>query len=292
MTNARKILIVLGVLALAGVARTPFEKKVEQTLRAEQLLSEPLNISTRERIGQDSAAIALGGLRTLVAFAYNLRAFEYFEHQDWVRVEDTYETVVTLAPHTIYYWDTAAWQMATNAAGDIRDDESLSALRRDQLRKGYIEKGRSFLKRGIENNPDDWRLPASLGRLYSDQSKVPDYPEAYHWFSYAAERNAPEFIRHHALTSLIRIPGRGKDARVLLGQILANPRERVPTMLVLSFVFARQDGDTSTDLAKRIFGSEPQALQSLTNYLRREKEDFPMTGVKEEIARLQQPTSR
>lgn len=291
MQTSRKAIVVLGALALAGIASASLETKIKANLRDEGLLPTPLNITIREKIGQDSYAMALGGLRTIVAFSCNLRAFTYFEHQDWARVEDTYKTVVTLAPHTIYYWDTAAWHMATNAAGDVRDDESLSPLRRDQLRKGYIDKGRSFLKRGIENNPNDWRLAASLGRLYADQTKVPDYPEAYHWFAYAADRNAPEFIRHHALTSLIRIPGRGKDARVLLGQILANPRERVPTMLSLAFVFARQDGDTSPGLAKRIFGSEAQALQTLTSYLRREKEDFPMTGVKEEIARLQQSTS-
>ena len=69
-------------------------------LRAAGLFPPPMEIGTRDRIGQTSSAVALGGLRTLVATFLNLRAFTFFTEQRWDDVEDTFDTIVDLAPRT------------------------------------------------------------------------------------------------------------------------------------------------------------------------------------------------
>ena len=132
----------------------------------------PLEIATRDRIGQTSSAVALGGLRTLVATFLNLRAFTYFTEQRWDDVADTYDTIVDLAPHTRYYWETGSWHLAYNAASYYLNDSELPPLRRREAWRASILRGRAFLERGIRNNPDDWSLLANLGMLLSDPIQI------------------------------------------------------------------------------------------------------------------------
>ncbi len=92
---------VLAVAVLAfGALRLPYEARLSGELRAAGLFPPPLEIGTRDKIGQTSSAVALGGLRTLVATFLNLRAFTFFSEQRWSDVEDTFNTIVDLAPRT------------------------------------------------------------------------------------------------------------------------------------------------------------------------------------------------
>ncbi|HEX7260381.1 MAG TPA: hypothetical protein VF258_01050, partial [Luteolibacter sp.] len=97
--------ILTAALLAFGAARLPYEAGLAKELRATGLTQKPMEIETRDRIGQTSSAVALGGLRTLVATFLNLRAFSFFEEQKWDQVAETYDSIVVLAPRTAYYWD-------------------------------------------------------------------------------------------------------------------------------------------------------------------------------------------
>ena len=114
-TWQRNMILLIALLAF-GVVRMPFEAGLAKELRAAGLTPPPLEIGTREKIGQTSSAVALGGLRTLVATFLNLRAFSFFQEKRWDDVADTYDMIVDLAPHTIYYWESAASHSAYNAS--------------------------------------------------------------------------------------------------------------------------------------------------------------------------------
>ncbi len=115
-----------GILAVAllafGAARMPFEAGLSKELHAANLIPRKLEIGTMDKIGQTSSAVALGGLRTLVATFMNLRAFTFFEEKKWNDVADTYDMIVDLAPRTGYYWDSGHYHSAYNAASYYIND--------------------------------------------------------------------------------------------------------------------------------------------------------------------------
>ena len=115
MKSWQKTGILVVALVAFGAARMPFEAALSRELRQAGLTPPPLDIATRDKIGQTSSAVALGGLRTLVATFMNVRAFGFFQEQRWDDVADTFETIVALAPRTRYYWEPGAWHMAYNA---------------------------------------------------------------------------------------------------------------------------------------------------------------------------------
>lgn len=285
----KNILLAVTLLAF-GAARMPFEAKLSGELRASNLFPPPLEIGTRDKIGQTSSAVALGGLRTLVATFLNLRAFTFFTEQRWDDVEETFETIVDLAPRTRYYWDTGSWHMAYNAASYYLNDSKLPALRRREAWRSSIVKGRAFLERGVRNNPDDWNLLASLGFLLSDSNKFPAFRDPNETFAAAAEayRKSAEtgkalgYVKRSWFYSLARVEGRESEA-LALGRSLYDEgmHNRTPTLLMLLLVLESHE-NPEMDVAKRaieIFGTPEKAYDALSSHWRRTRERFPVFGV-------------
>ena len=278
----RKLVAVLLILLLAGFVKSPWERAMTRRFMADQLLMKPLDIEVREKIGQTGAAVALGGLRPVVATFLNLRAYGSFEDRAWVRLEDQFQTLVALQPQTTYYWDVGAWHLSYNAAVDFRESETLPAPRREAMFREYVLKGRAFLERGIRNNPDDWTLLSSLGRFYGNPDKFPDYAksaDAYQkaWLSGKARR----YEARAWLYSLARVTGRENDALLLARKLFETEQNRVATLLCLLFALesAQVDAKPTLDLVHGIFPSEKDALLMLTTYRDNNAEQLPLTGV-------------
>lgn len=285
-----KIALLAVALLAFGAARLPFEAKLHGELRAEGLFPPPLEIGTRDKIGQTSSAVALGGLRTLVATFLNLRAFTFFTERRWDDVEGTFETIVDLAPRTRYYWETGAWHMAYNAASYYLNDSKLPALRRREAWRSSIHKGRSFLERGARNNPDDWSIQANLGFLLSDSNKFHAFREPNESFAAAAEayRKAAEtgkalgYVRRAWFYSLARVEGRETEALELARSLYAEGgQNRTPTLLVLLLVLEARE-NPEMDAAKRaveLFETPQKAYDALCGHWQRTRERFPVHGV-------------
>ena len=285
-----KIVILVVALLAFGAARMSFEAKLSGELRKAGLFPPPLEIGTRDKIGQTSSAVALGGLRTLVATFLNLRAFSFFTEQRWDDLEDTFETIVDLAPRTRYYWETGSWHMAYNAASYYINDSKLPALRRREAWRSSIIKGRAFLERGVTNNPGDWSLLSSLGFLLSDSNKFMAFRDPDETFAAAAEAyrksaetgNALSYVRRSWFYSLARVHGRESEA-LALGRSLYDEgvRNHTPTLLVLLVVLEAHE-NPEMDVAKRaieLFDSPEKAYENLSGHWRRTRERFPVYGV-------------
>lgn len=282
-----------GILAVAvlafGAARMPFEAALTRELRSARLLPKEMDVGTREKIGQTSAVVALGGLRTLVATFMNLRAFGYFEEQRWDDVADTYDLIVDLAPHTQYYWDAGFSHSAYNAASYYVNDSELTPHRRKQAWRDSIIRGRAFLERGIRNNPDDWKSLANLGFLLSDSNKFPafrdpqrSFTEAAAAYQKAAENpDALPYVKRARLYALARVEGQEKEALALARELYQDRRNRTPTLNTLLFVLEAHE-NPEMDLEKRaieLYGSPEAAYKALTLHWRRTAERFPVYGV-------------
>ncbi len=292
----RNAIVAVALLAF-GAARMPFEAILTQELRTAKLLPQNLEIGTRAKIGQTSAAVALGGLRTLVATFVNLRAFTFFEEQRWDDVADTYEIIVDLAPHNEYYWDAGYSHSALNAASYYINDSKLSPLRRKKAWRDSIFRGRAFLERGIRNNPDDWRLRANLGNLLSFIYTLPAFRDPDKALEEAAEAyqkaselgDAPTFVARNRFYALARVPGREKEALQLGRSLYADKRNHRPTLSTLLLVLEAHENPEMDNTARAIelFGSPENAYKALSLHWLRVAERFPIYGVADTLQALE-----
>jgi len=287
MGTTGKIVVVTLALAGFGALRMPLEEGLSRDFRDQGLLPPRIDLDTRQKLDQTAAVVAFGGLRTLIAAILNLRAFGFFERQDWGALEDTYDTILILAPHTIFYWDIASWHLAYNAAADYQERDDLPALRRRQLWRDSIDRGIAILENGIRNNPDDWLLARQLADIYASPFKLRDYPKAERWYAYAIERGAPSFIRRFRLSAMARIPGREKETLALARKLFADPQNRTATLNCLLFSAEyRADPEQPLDeLIDKIFVNRHIAWRQLRTYYEGIK-DMPTTGVHPALCRL------
>lgn len=291
--------VVVGVAMLGvGVLRLPLEAGLNRDLHRAGLLSPPMEIDTRDRIGQTSAVVALGGLRTLVATFLNLRAFTFFEMRRWDDVHATFCTVVDLAPHTGYYWESGAHHQAMNAAGYFLFDEQLDwpPLRREAAARAVVQRGRAFIERGIRNNPNDWRLYRFLGYLLTDRRKYRFFgdPDATFAAAAAAYRRAAEcpealpYLRRFELYALARVASRRVEALELARELHADPANHRPTLLSVLFALENELGSGGAGGAARaveLWGSAADAHRDLANYWLSGGARLPVGGV---VVALQQ----
>ena len=296
-TWQRNGILTAAVLAF-GAARLPFEASLSKELRAAGLTPPPIEIGTRDKIGQTSSAVALGGLRTLVATFMNLRAFSFFQEQRWDDVADTFDTIVDLAPHTHYYWETGSWHSAYNAASFYMNDSKLPALRRREAWRSAILRGRAFLERGIRNNPDDWSLRSNLGFLLSDANKFQAFRDPNQTFTDAADAyhrsaetgKALPYVRRAELYSLARVTGKEKEALALARFLYTDPKNRAPTLVILLFVLECYENPAldPTQQAIELFETPDKAYEALTGHWQRTREHFPVYGVAAALKSLEE----
>lgn len=291
-----QIIVILGVLLAFGAVKLRFEDKLSQDMVAKKLIQPPLKKGTSLRLGQTSAAVALGGLRSLVASAWNLRAFLQFEDLDWIKLEESYGIITSLQPQTTQYWDTGAWHLHTNASVYYNENKDLPPFRREALRKLYIKKGSDLLEEGVSQNPDNWRLHLALARLWSDSHKLPDYPRAVkHYQDTLACTTMPEFkidqLKRFTFYTMCKIPERRAEALVLGTQIFKDSDKNHTPNLVCC-LFALQNEQQTPLLARipedQLFPDKKRQLKWLGNYWDHRKQDYPMAGVRQKIDELEQ----
>lgn len=290
MNFFRKIAVVVMSLVLAGFVKSPWEERAHRDFTEQSLLFRPLEIGVRERIGQTFAVVALGGLRSVVASFFNLKAYGSFENRDWVNLEDQYELIVALEPRTAYYWDVGAWHMSYNAAVDYKENEELPAARQEALHRAYVLKGRAFLERGVVNNPNEWTLLSSLGRFYGTPSKYPDYAKSAAAYERAWKTGQARHYESRAwLYSLARVEGRSREALVLARQLFARDGNRVDTLCCVLFVleWMQKDAPPTLEILQRCFESEKDALRMLKIYRQNNADMLPTAGVDHAIALLE-----
>ncbi len=290
MTQGKRYAVLSLAILAFGAARMPFESELRKEMDDAWLMPPKLDVKTGERIGQTFSAVSLGGLRTLVATFLNLRAFAFFSDQRWSDVEETYGTIVDLAPRTRYYWDTGAWHQAYNAASYyLYGETDLPPLRRKLAWRESILKGRDFLLRALRNNPDDPMLYESIGRLYADPNKIAAfgdtaraYEKSYEAYQASVDTGmARDYTQRAALYSLARVPGREEEALALASKLTKDDPRPLPTLqgLLYSLRFRENPGSDPMELVDSIFKTHEKAYDVLGNQWLRTRDHFPTYGV-------------
>ena len=298
MKTARKMVILVAVLLAFGASRLHFEQTLHDDFREVGLIREAIDIDTRDRIDQTSFAVALGGLRTLVATILHLQAHGHFSNQRWDDLEKAYSLIVDFAPNTRYYWEFGSWHLSYNAAAYYLHDSVKPAMRRHELWRSSIHRGRAFLERGIRNNPNDWSLHRSYASLLRDPNKLLafrdrdqcllDAAKAYQ-MAIALGGNQPMQMARFQLYCLARVPGHEQDSLNLARSLYADPRHHRPTLQILLYVLeCHADPERDVEkLALEIFGNAQTAYKALVLHWQRTREGYPNHGVAEGIVRLE-----
>lgn len=225
-------LVLLALLLLFGLARLPYERSLENNRHEHNLHAVTLDISLRERIGQLAYAAALSGFRSVVAAFLWIEAHTAWEQTAWGRMAGLFESVTSLQPRSLIYWDLASWHMAWNASVAARENPSQpSEFLRLRAEREYHKLGRDLLERGIANNPGSYLLHERHGVMLRD--KFNDHCGAAQAFATAADQpGAPAYVKRLAAYELAACPGQERAAYeklraiYLLGEDERKPRVR------------------------------------------------------------------
>lgn len=290
-----QLLVILCVLIAFGAAKLRFEDNLNQEMVENRLIQPPLKEGTSIKLGQTSAAVALGGLRSLIAAMWNLRAFLHFENLDWIKLEESYKVITTLQPQTTHYWDTGAWHLHTNASVYYKENKDLSSLRRRALQKQYIDKGAAFLEEGVKQNPQNWKLHLSLARVWSDRHKLPDLPRAIrHYDDALATKTMPEYKRRQyqrfRFYTMARVPEMQAEALKEGTKLFKeSPQNHLPNLVCSLFALQNAVGIPQSERIpdNQLFPSKRNQYMWLRNYWANRRDDFPMNGVEEKLRQLE-----
>ncbi len=234
-------LITLLLLALAGTILLPWQASLQCREKAAGFRSAPLDLGLREQVGQAGFLAALSGFRSPLAALLWIDAHTAWEKTEWGRMKALFDTVTTLQPHTLLYWDIAAWHMAWNAsAAALQDTKQKSEALRQRARLQYIALGRDYLERGIRNNPASPLLYERLGILLRD--KTEDHAGAADAFAKGASLpGAPAYLGRFAAYESAKVPGREREAYDrLLALYNQDVKMRVPALVTLLQKLERQ----------------------------------------------------
>ena len=231
--NLRKVLAIV-LLLVFGAAMLPLQGFVARQAQAAHFRKTSLDIGLRERIGQSGFLAALSGFRSPLAALLWIQAHTAWENTEWGRMAGLFDTVTTLQPRSLLYWDLAAWHMAWNASiAAMQNEKQPSEALRIRAQRGYFQLGRDFLERGIRNNPDRYQLYLQLGVLLRD--KFEDHCGAAEAFRKASEfPDAPSYCARFVGYELAKCPGREREAYEYLRALyLKGEKQRLPSLVNL-----------------------------------------------------------
>lgn len=228
----RRLVAAVGLLALGGAAMVPLQIRVAREAADAHFRKTALDIGLRERIGQAGFLAALSGFRSPLAAILWIEAHSAWENTEWGRMAGLFDTVTTLQPRSIPYWDMAAWHMAWNAGtAAMQNPKQPSEALRLKAQREYFHLGRDFLERGIKNNPDRHQLHLQLAVLLRD--KFEDHCAAAEAFARAASfPDAPPYAARFAGYELAKCPGREREAYEKLRALwLQGEKQRLPSLI-------------------------------------------------------------
>jgi tetratricopeptide (TPR) repeat protein len=225
--------LALLIILVFGAARLNFEQRLTEQHRAAFFHGAKLDLSLRQQLGQAGFIAALSGFRSVVADLLWIEGHMAWEDTEWGRMAMLFNNVTILQPRSVYFWDGYAWHMGYNASLAASNDvHQPNPALRAKTQMQYFKAAEDILLRGIQNNPDNYKLYESLASLYRDKFK--DDLKAYEYYTKAAQfPDSPVYEKREAAYHLSHVPGREQEAYDLLAKYYKmGRRERQPSLLL------------------------------------------------------------
>ena len=204
LRRAFLVALILGIWA-------PFKIMWEQDITRQQDMLRYHGVTMtrqlRDELGQGLSIGVLSGMRSVVADLVWLQVTQAWEDEEWFRMGGLINLCTSLQPRASTFWDIGGWHLAWNASiGALMDRKEPNDLKRLKASQFWIQKGLEIYKRGIENNPEYWRLRADTGLLYQQrlaqnearmglkEASADHYRKAAEYYQQATElANCPTF---------------------------------------------------------------------------------------------------
>jgi len=176
MKKAYHVLIIVALLSLIEVTQSKIEII---RLESRAFPSEVVSLSKFLEGG------AIRSLRSLTADLLWIR-LDYYSHTgQHYKIYPLVKTVALLQPKFIQAWTLGGWHMAYNIYHVANGPAE---------KRKWLERGLSFLREGIIENPDTYRIYYELGWTYF--FKLKDYPGAIKYLKRAVQYGHPQFVTH------------------------------------------------------------------------------------------------
>ena len=161
-----RLVLVVAVLAVFGLVRSPIEDHVQEGLVEAELLLPPPGQTAMEQMSQSALIGTLGGLRSLVSTYLVLEAFSHFSDKNWEELHRTYNIITSLEPNDETNWVSFIWHIGINATANMQIDESLPEFERDRRFKEYAFEGIAIGERAIAQLPESVKIRTQLAEIY------------------------------------------------------------------------------------------------------------------------------
>ncbi len=221
-----------SVILLFGMARVRFEQKLSDEHRAAYFNTAKLDLDLRQKLTQMGFLAALSGFRSVVADVLWIQAHSAWERVEWGRMKLLFETVTSLQPRALMFWEISSWHMAYNASiAALEDNTQPREALRIKAQREYFKVGEDFLLRGIQNNPDRALLYDRLGMLYRD--KFQDHVRSFEAYDKGARLpDAAQYVARFAAYELSQVPGREREAYDRLSAMFRDGKnQHLPTLI-------------------------------------------------------------
>jgi hypothetical protein len=190
----RRAALVALLLGLWAPFKIVWEQDISRQQDALRYHGIVMTRELRDGLGQGLTIGVLSGMRSVVADLVWLNVTTAWENQEWFRMGGLINLCTALQPRATVFWDMGGWQLAWNASvAAAYDKNQPNELRRIKASRFWIDKGLDVYKRGLENNPQYWRLWSDTAMLY--QQRLKDPRTAAYYYQQASERpNAPVYL--------------------------------------------------------------------------------------------------
>lgn len=212
----KKIGIIAAILLVSGLIRVSWQGGLLDRMQADGFHPEPKKANVASKLGVEAAVGALGGLRYLVATMLELKAVDHWEATEYEELYETYVLVTLLQPKESQAWRTACLHTGYNAVAYFQiDADHLTPQVRKEKAALFLERGKQFLKDGMEWNPDDYWLNRDLAYIYKDKDRDP-CAAAAEFMRGARQPGAPEFLLRFYGYEGAKCPGMERDVYTVL----------------------------------------------------------------------------
>ena len=187
----RRAMLIALLLGLWAPVKIMWEQDLSQEQSSLRYQGMTMTRQMRDDLGQGLTIGVLSGMRSVVSDIIWLYVTDAWQHQEWFRMGGYINLCTSLQPRCTMFWVIGGWHLAWNASiGASEDIHQTNELKKLKATRFWIDKGLEVYLRGIENNPEYWRLWADTGLLY--QQRIKDYYRAAYYYEEATKRpNCP-----------------------------------------------------------------------------------------------------
>jgi hypothetical protein len=190
----RRAALIALLLGLWAPAKLVWELRIAHEQDVLRYGGVKVTVSLRDKLSQGLTVGVLSGMRSVVADFIWLEVTGAWMNQDWWKMGGQINACTALQPRWPVYWDMGGWQLAWNASIDaLYNPAQPIELRRIKASRFWVDRGLDIYLRGIQNNPNYWRLWRDAAHLY--QQRLRDFATAAYYYQKASELpDAPVYL--------------------------------------------------------------------------------------------------